>query len=110
MQNKENQKKCEWIGDDKSINTHSNSYTHYNTPNHTKKYVLDIRDGRVAASHRPVPSAGQDGDGALRNFVVFPLLANLEFFKYSQVFRDIFLKMSSRVTIGGKMYSFNILV
>ncbi len=33
---------------------------------------------------------GRDSDGALRNFAVFPPFDNLEVFKYSQVFRDIF--------------------
>jgi hypothetical protein len=62
--------------------------------------MLLVRDGLVAVSHRPVPSAGweikftgRDGGGALGNFAVFPPPDNLEFFKYSQVFRDIFLKM-----------------
>jgi hypothetical protein len=45
---------------------------------------------------RPVPPAGVeikftggDDDDALRNFAVFSPLDNLEFFKYSQIFRDI---------------------
>jgi len=51
---------------------------------------IHIRDGRVGGVTPPRSAAGRGGDGVLRGFTVSPPLDNLEFFKYSQIVRDIF--------------------